>query len=107
MVTRPLADGPAGFRTVVQDATVAPGETAVVTSIARDRKGRPMAGLLVTWTWKVGTKTIRMKGLTDAYGRARATLLVTTDTPTSRITVSAHVQAASRNRYSSTTLRRG
>ncbi len=106
MVTRPLADGTAGFRTVVADATVAPGETALVTSIARDGKGRAMAGLLVTWTWKVGTKTIRMKGLTDAYGRARATMLVTADMPTTRITVSAHVQAASRNRYSSTSLRR-
>jgi hypothetical protein len=106
MVTRPLADGSAGFRTVVADATVAPGETAVVTTVARDRKGRPMAGLLVTWTWKIGTKTIRTRGLTDADGRARSTLLVTTDTPTTRITVSAHVQAASRNRYSSTTLRR-
>jgi hypothetical protein len=106
MATRRLADGRAGFRTVVGDATVAAGETAVVTSVARDRLGRAMPGLLVTWTWKVGTRTFRTRGLTGPDGRATTTYAVTTSTPHSLITVSAHVQAASVNRYSSTSLRR-
>ena len=105
MATRPLADGRTGFRTVATDGTVRPGETAIVKTVARDRKGRPMAGLLVTWTWKVGTRTIRAKGLTDANGRAFSTLPITTS-PAARVSVTAHVQAASHNRYSTTSLRR-
>ena len=105
MATRRLADGRAGFKTVVSDATVTPGETAVARTTARDRKGRPMAGLLVTWTWKVGAKTIKASGLTDATGRAITSLPITTATAT-RFSVSAHVQAASRNRYAAASLRR-
>ncbi len=105
MATRRLADGRAGFKTVVQDPTAQAGETAVVKSVARDRKGRPMAGLLVTWTWKDGKKTLKATGLTDGNGRAFTTIPIRASM-SSGLSVSAHVQAASRNRYSSVGIRR-
>ena len=106
MATPRLADGSAGFRTAVSDATLIAGQTVVVTSIARDTTGRPVAGLRVTWTWKYGTRTITTTGYTDEPGRARTSRLITSATTTSLITVTAHVQVASHERYSSTSLRR-
>ena len=106
MVTPRLADGSTGFRTVVREGTLKAGETAVVTTVAQDTAGHRVTGLLVTWTWKIGTKTITTTGFTNEYGRARTTLLITSSMPTSLITVTAHTQAASHNRYSYASLRR-
>lgn len=106
MVTPRLADGSAGFRTVVSDATVVVGQMVVVTSVARDTAGRPVAGLRVTWTWHYGTRLITTTGYTDERGRARTSRLITSATTSSLVTVTAHVQAASHNRCSSTSFRR-
>ena len=101
-----LAAGSAGYRTVVSDVTVVAGQTVVVTSVARDTAGRPVEGLLVTWSWKYGTRTITTTGFTDANGRARSSRLIRSTTTTTTVTVTAHTQAASSNRYSSTSFRR-
>jgi hypothetical protein len=106
MATPRLADGSAGFKTAVRDATVKAGETVFITSRARDTAGRPVKGLLVTWTWRFGTKIVTTSAWTGEDGRARTSRLIRTTTTRSRVTVTAHVQAASSNRYSSTSFRR-
>ncbi len=101
-----LASGTAGLKTVIRDATLKPGQQALVTTLARDTAGRPVPGLPVTWTWKYGSKTIVTKGITGADGKARTSRTVYSTTTTKTITVTAHVQAASSNRYASTSFRR-
>jgi hypothetical protein len=85
---------------------VVPGQTVFITTLARDTAGRPVPGLLVTWTWKYGTKTIITKGYTDEQGRARTSRVISTRTTRSTVTVTSHAQSASQNRYASTSFRR-
>ncbi len=106
MATPRLAAGRAGFNTAVRDATVKAGETVVITTAARDTAGRGVPGLLVTWTWTYGSKTITTTGITNENGRARTTRLVRSTTTHARVVVTAHVQSASSNRYSTTSFRR-
>ena len=98
-ITPTLRSGGKGFRTTVSDGTVAPGQTVTVTSRARDAKGRPVPNLLVSWTWNFNGKKVTTKSITDANGRASSSQLITTATTKTRVHVTAHTQAASRNRY--------
>jgi hypothetical protein len=101
-----LASGSAGFKTIVSDATVVPGQIVRVTSIARDSKGRGVPNLLVTWTWTVGGTTVRTSAYTGSTGRASSTQVVSTTTTMARVTVTARTQSGSTNRSSSTSFRR-
>jgi len=101
-----LAAGSAGFKTLVSDATVVPGQTVRVTSVARDARGRDIPNLLVTWTWDMGGTVVRMRGYTNANGRASASQLITTATTMSTIRVTARTESGSVGRTSSTSLRR-
>ena len=98
-ITPPLRTGGKGFRTVVSDKTVVPGQVVTVTSVAHDTKGRPVPNLLVTWTWNYAGHRVHTHAITDAHGRATSTQLITTATTKKTITVTAHTQSASRNRY--------
>ena len=98
-ITPSLRSGRPGFKTKISDATPAPGQTVTVTSIAHDTNGRPLPNLLVSWTWNFDGKKVTTKGITDANGRASSSQVITTSTTRTRVHVTAHTQAASRNRY--------
>ena len=51
--SRRLAARSAGFKSWVNDTTVYPGQIVRVGSITRDRLGRPVPNLKVTWTWTI------------------------------------------------------
>ena len=98
--------GRAGFKTVVNDATPNVGQTIRVTALARDTSGRPVAGLQVTWTWDLGRTTVRTTGITNAYGKAYSTRLITSRLTSGTVSIKAHVQAYSLNRYAYTSFNR-
>jgi hypothetical protein len=107
MTSRSLASRSAGFKSWVNDTTVYPGQIVRVGSIARDRLGRPVPNLKITWTWTLGNgHVVKTSGYTDALGKAYTTMTITDDTPRGLIQVVAHVQSGSVNRTSGTTLRR-
>jgi hypothetical protein len=95
-----LASGAAGFKTVVNDSTPDAGQTVRITSLARDTAGRPVKGLLVTWTLDYGSRTIRATGITNEHGKAYAWRTITSATTSRTVKITAHVQSASSNRYS-------
>jgi hypothetical protein len=106
MVTRRLATGKAGFKTWVNDATVVPGQTLRIASLARDANRRGVANLKVTWTLKYANGTVqRLTGYTDAGGKAVTYLPITEETPKGLVSVSAKTQSASVTRTSSTSFR--
>jgi hypothetical protein len=105
-ITPRLPSGRAGFKTVVSDSTVVPGQVVKVTSLARDSKGRPVPNLLITWTWDYNGRKVRTHGVTDATGHAWSTQLITGSTTKARVTVTASTQSGSVNRSSSTTFKR-
>lgn len=101
-----LADGRAGFKTVVNDATPDVGQTIKVTSLARDTAGRPVPGLLVTWTWDLGSTSVKTSAITNAVGRAYSSRLITSSITSGTVTITGRVQSYSQNRSSSTTFNR-
>jgi len=98
--------GRAGFKTVVNDTTPNVGQTIRVTALARDTWGRPVAGLQVTWTWDLGRTTARTSGITNAFGKAYSTRLITSSLTSGTVSIKAHVQAYSLNRYAYTSFNR-
>jgi|GEM_PF-6507030 len=101
-----LATGLDGFRTSVSGSRPVAGETVVVSSTVRDTAGRPVAGLLVDWTWDYGYTTVKTSALTDSQGVARSSRLVTSSTTSETVAVAAHTISASKNRYSNTSFQR-
>ena len=101
-----LATGRAGFKTIVSDSTVVPGQVVRVTSVARDANGRGVPNLLVTWTWNLGGTTVKTTAYTGSTGRASSTLVISTTTTMATVTVSARTQSGSVTRSSSTSFRR-
>lgn len=101
-----LADGRAGFKTAVNDATPDVGQTIRVTSLARDTSGRPVPGLLVTWTWDLGSTSVRTSAITNSYGRAYSYRKITSSMTSGTVTITARVQSYSVNRSSSTSFNR-
>ena len=101
-----LADGRAGFKTVVNDPTPDIGQTIKVTSLARDTGGRPVRGLLVTWTWDLGATSVRTSAITNAEGRAYSYRTITSSITSGTVAITARVQSYSRNRSSYTSFNR-
>ena len=105
--SRRLAARSAGFKSWVNDTTVYPGQIVRVGSITRDRLGRPVPNLKVTWTWTLGNgDVVKTSGYTNALGKAYTTMAITDETPRGLVTVVARVQSGSVNRTSSTSFRR-
>ncbi len=104
--TLKLADGTAGFVTSVNDKTVVAGQTVTVTTTAKSTTGSPIVGLLVTWTWYMGSTTVTTTGYTDSAGKARSSKLITSTTTRSTMTVTGRTSAYSINRSASTTFAR-
>ncbi len=101
-----LADGRAGFKTVINDATPDVGQTIKVISLARDTSGRPVRGLLVTWTWDLGATSVRTSAVTNAEGRAYSYRRITSSITSGTVAITARVQSYSRNRASYTSFNR-
>ena len=100
-----LATGSAGFKTVVNDATVIPGQLVTVKSIARDRDGDPVPNLLVTWVWDLGDTNVRTQGYTNDKGRATSSRTITAGMAR-KIVITGRTQAGSTTRSDSTIVRR-
>jgi hypothetical protein len=100
-----LDSGRAGFKTIVNDATVIPGQTVAVTSIARDAGGHPVPNILVTWVWDLGGTKVRTTGYTNDNGRATTSRTITAGMAR-EIDVDASTQSGSTNRSSSVVIRR-
>lgn len=105
-VTSRLADSTTGFRTRVSDSTVKAGQTITVASYVHDTNGRPVQGLLISWTFDYNGRTITASGYTDSNGRAATKRTIATATTRARIYVTAHTSAYSINRYSHTSFKR-
>ena len=100
-----LATGDAGFKTVVNDATVVPGQVVTVKSIARDKDGDPVPNLLVTWFWDLGDTTVKTQDYTNDDGRATSSKTITAGMAR-QIVITGHTQAGSTNRSDAVTIRR-
>ena len=100
-----LGSGDAGFKTVVDDATVIPGQVVTAKSIARDARGDPVPNLLVTWTWDLGATTVKTQGYTNDNGRATSSKTITAGMAR-EIVITGHTQAGSTNRSDTTRVRR-
>ena len=100
-----LATGTAGFKTVVNDATVVAGQVVTVKSIARDKDGDPVPNLLVTWVWDLGSTTVKTQGYTNNDGRATSSKTITAGMAND-IVITGQTQAGSTNRSDSTTVHR-
>jgi hypothetical protein len=107
MATRRLAAGSAGFKAWVNDASVHPGQTVRVASLARSSTGHPVANIKVTWIWTFanGSK-LKTTGTTDATGKALTTLPITASTPKGTVSVKAYTQSGSVNRTATTSFKR-
>ena len=101
-----LADGRAGFKTVVNDPTPDVGQTIRVTSLARDTSGRPVPGLLVVWTWDLGSTSVRTSAVTNSEGRAYSYRKITSSITSGTVPITGRVQSYSQNRSSSTAFNR-
>jgi hypothetical protein len=100
-----LETGRAGFKTVVNDATVVVGQSVTVKSVARDRSGDPVPNLLVTWVWDFGATRVRTQAYTNADGRAQSTRTIPSGSAR-EIVVDGRTQSGSTNRSSSVVIRR-
>ena len=91
----------------MNDSTVRPGQTIRVASLVHDTAGRPVANLKVSWTWTFSNgHVVRTTGDTNALGKAVSWLPVTSRMPKGIVRITAHVQAGSVNRTSTTSFRR-
>jgi hypothetical protein len=102
MATPKLADGEAGFKSWVNDHTLKPGQTVRVGSLARDRNGKPVANLKVTWKWDYNGKIITTTGYTNSEGKAYSSRLITSATTRAKVIVVAYVQSGGLMRKSKT-----
>ena len=107
MATYKLATGKAGFSSHVNDGTVRPGQTIRVASVAHDTKGRPVANLVVHWSWTFSNgRVITTTANTNALGKAVSSMPVTTSMRKGLVRITAHVQSGGINRTSTTSFRR-
>ena len=104
--TKRLADGTAGYSTTISDSTVVNGQTVTVTTTAKSTTGSPIVGLLITYSWYVGSNTITTTAYTDSTGKAKGTYKVISSTPKTTITVTSRTSAYSINRSSTKTFHR-
>jgi hypothetical protein len=101
-----LADSTAGYSTSISDSTVVNGQTVTLTTTAKTSTGSPIVGLLITYSWYVGSTTITTTAYTDSTGKAKSSYKVLSTTTHSTITVTARTSAYSINRSSTKTFHR-
>jgi hypothetical protein len=105
--TETLADADHGFWTDVNDRSVVPGQTVRIKTYARTPGGKPIAGLLVDWTWDIGGgNTMVTTGYTNSKGKATSTFVIPNGFTNTKVYVYAHTTAYSLNRKSKTWFQR-
>jgi len=104
--TKRLADGSAGFKTLVNDATVHAGQVVTATATAKTSTGEPIVGLLVTFTWTLGSTTVKTTAYTNSVGQAKATYTILSSTSRSTLYVKATTTAYSINLSSTASFHR-
>lgn len=104
--TQKLAGRAAGFWTDVSDRSVHAGQQVTIKTYVRNTAGKPIAGLLVDWTWDLGGTSMRTTGYTDSNGRATSSFTITNSTTHAQVYVYAHTSAYSINRKSKTWFKR-
>jgi len=96
--TKRLADGSAGFKTTVNDTTVQAGQVVTASAVAKTSTGEPIVGLLVNFTWTLGSTTVKTSAYTDSTGKAKSTYTVQSSTSRSTLYVKGSTTAYSINR---------
>ena len=104
--TKKLKDGSAGFWTNVSDRSVSVGQKVTVKSYVKNTDGKPIAGLLVDWTWDVGGTPMRTTAYTDSNGKATSSYVIPSGFTRAQVYVYAHTTAYSMNRKSKTWFQR-
>lgn len=104
--TEMLADDSGGFWTDVSERSVVAGQEVVVTTYARTSEGKPIAGLLIDWTWMLGDPPMMTTGSTNDEGVATTSFVIHDGTTYAQVYVYAHTSAYSTNRKSKTWFQR-
>ncbi|HJP88724.1 MAG TPA: hypothetical protein VJ850_06825 [Candidatus Limnocylindrales bacterium] len=104
--TKRLADGSAGFKTTVNDSTVHAGQVVTASAVAKTSTGEPIVGLLVNFTWTLGSTTVKTSAYTDSTGKAKSTFTVLSSTSRSTLYVKGSTTAYSINRSSTASFHR-
>jgi hypothetical protein len=105
--TEKLADADAGFWTDVSDRSVVAGQTVRIKTYVRTPSGKPIAGLLIDWTWDLGGgQTMVTTAYTNSKGKAVSTYVIPNGFTRAQVYVYAHTTAYSINRKSKTWFQR-
>jgi hypothetical protein len=105
--TKKLADADKGFWTDVSDRSVTAGQNVVIKTYVRTTEGKPIAGLLVDWTWDLGGgNTMVTTGYTNSKGKATSSYVIPGGFTHAQVYVYAHTSAYSVNRKSKTWFQR-
>ena len=104
--TKKLADAAKGFWTDVSDRSVRAGQKVTIKTYVRTTDGKPIAGLLVDWTWELGGTPMVTTGWTDSNGKATTSYVIQNGTTHAQVYVYAHTSAYSLNRKSKTWFQR-
>jgi hypothetical protein len=100
--TKKLRDGSNGFWTTVSDRSVHVGQKVTVRSYVKNTDGKPIAGLLVDWTWDIGGTPMKTTAYTDSTGKATSSFVIPSGFTRAQVYVYAHTTAYSLNRKSKT-----
>ena len=100
--TKKLKDGSKGFWTNVSDRSVHAGQKVTIKSYVRNTDGKPIAGLLVDWTWEIGGTTMHTTDYTNSKGIAVTSYVIPSGFTRAQVDVVAHTTAYSLNRKSRT-----
>jgi hypothetical protein len=103
MPTPVLADGSAGIKTKVSSYTPKRYTNVTASTVIRDRSGKPVVGLPVTFTWKFKSVTMTHYVVTDASGVARVTRNIGGATKGYRVYVKAQTMSGGISRSSTAT----
>lgn len=100
MATPVLAEGRVGIKTTVSTYRPRQRTTVTASTLVRDRAGRPVAGLPLTFTWKHPGKTITYRTITNSRGIAKHARNIGSSPKGTKVYVKAQVQSGGIRRSS-------
>ncbi len=100
MPTPLLGAGSAGIRTTMSNYYPKRNTSVTASTVIKDKAGKPVVGLPVTFTWKFKTVTYTYKTVTNSSGVARTTRNIGRATLGYRVYVRAQTQSGGYNRSS-------
>ncbi len=100
MPTPRLADGSAGIKTTMSNHYPRQYTNVTATTLIRNRAGKPVVGLPVTFSWKHKYKTYTYKTVTNSKGIAKSTRNIGKSTKGYKVYVRAQTQSGGYKRSS-------